>query len=1190
MSFLEFIEYIEKIFWWLLVKSQISEESFRNILNFVDRGYIRFIDFFETTYLYQFLCLTTVDNGSVIGNYIKANNGRISYPVLLELYGEQLGFAFNFLEANEIKSKWNIEDLKTAEPGLFKRLLKSLKPQHRASWSMSEDWYGDFMLRKIYYQIVTDSPMLQVDLITNNVSRTNPIYLFVSMLLDRVFYPFKINYGLDYDMEIKTFNYYQLYYQDYYESIRYHQLGKRFGENYPEFRQPKESLIELYENFYFEDYIKKNIKNKTSPEDLVLYRSDKLSRGFEPYATGEKYGVYSDYVRAVWDYINEVDEYMDHFACYRWNYINLAWWEKDWWLYGPYEDWIELMLREFIWPTYKIFYLYEDILGEELEEFDFGEKTQIFERFQELGFYERWAMLYGSMTRDWFVYNVFNKYEVIGASTLLSGDLNLNEAEPHLEYERVYNYIMSKWDNTEVRIYSQKYKDYMLDRKQTTYDLYGVLKNLDEQHLLNELPIKTDHLIYLMNIYQKSDKFYAIILDWHILYYRITHLQDTLLYFYSYYCPWLNTYPYSKLKPIFDRICYIIWLYISTPVDYLHWKYADEVYAWFFLGFIFSMGYCFNSLVKILLPHNFLYLLRGQRFKIKNKNKKKKENDIRNKITNYSIEDIDNYKNFLTEFFSNINNLESWIFNIDITKEKKNKIFNFLRLDKNSKKAYFEILKKNKNIMYKKLEINEQINFFKNTNKVRYYGEHIKLVAARSKWSIVRLFLTFLVNLWTEVHYERVRIDADEIYSTSRKWKPRILWTNGFSKLVIMWWGKPVSFKAPVYSVYTLILALLKLFAYWMVYFVYIFIIWKFTNPDLNKFHTKREDNQENFYFKGIDNINKWLNIVDIKLKDVEKKIYNFTIKGFTQPKAKWLHYWQRDHIEMTLYSLKETPGARLYYYWVLFGRFFLLLFNKEKKLNIVTVGWKSYTLKFNYLRLKNYVAFLYWEYLIYRGEIKALNSFGFKFWLIVEFFFGLLLVLLFTFITLGWFWIIWWFLIYLKEKYLKYTVKNVLLVHETKKSVRLLFKISTFFFEFWYILYKNPKTNEGLIISFYIKILYPLINKLYWGYFVSKHQFWKGYEEKNIKVGLYKVFYYWGLLLRVFIIDLFIFIYNKFIYLIRWVIIEFKIARLIIRIKNIKKSLLKLVNFLKKQDISSMRYLLLNYLVSCFDYEIPPI
>ena len=102
---------------------------------------------------------------------------------------------------------------------------------------------------------------------------------------------------------------------------------------------------------------------------------------------------------------------------------------------------------------------------------------------------------------------------MVGATTLLSGDLNILKHEPHLEYERIYSFIMSNMDETQVKIYTEKYKDYTFDRPHTTYNVYGTLQEMREKHALHELPIKADHLIYYFNIYEKSDKFCAIYLD-----------------------------------------------------------------------------------------------------------------------------------------------------------------------------------------------------------------------------------------------------------------------------------------------------------------------------------------------------------------------------------------------------------------------------------------------------------------------------------------------------------------------------------------------------------------------------------------------------------------------------------------------------------------------------------------------------
>ena len=71
----------------------------------------------------------------------------------------------------------------------------------------------------------------------------------------------------------------------------------------------------------------------------------------------------------------------------------------------------------------------------------------------------------------------------------------------------------------------------------------------------------------------------------------------------------------------------------------------------------------FNAFLKSLLPHNFLYALKVRRFKIKNSKKVNLFDELKKKTSynniNYSIEDAKNYKYFLEEFSSKINNLEN---------------------------------------------------------------------------------------------------------------------------------------------------------------------------------------------------------------------------------------------------------------------------------------------------------------------------------------------------------------------------------------------------------------------------------------------------------------------------------------------------------------------------------------------------
>jgi len=77
----------------------------------------------------------------------------------------------------------------------------------------------------------------------------------------------------------------------------------------------------------------------------------------------------------------------------------------------------------------------------------------------------------------------------------------------------MYNFIISKIDNTQVNILSEYYNDFLKDKPVTKTDFYGIILEMKEQRLLNKLQIKSDYLVFFIEIYEKSEKFYEFYLD-----------------------------------------------------------------------------------------------------------------------------------------------------------------------------------------------------------------------------------------------------------------------------------------------------------------------------------------------------------------------------------------------------------------------------------------------------------------------------------------------------------------------------------------------------------------------------------------------------------------------------------------------------------------------------------------------------
>ena len=1159
--FIDLLSYFENI---IVGISFYFEGIFNYVISIYDFWFTKTYKFLETKMLYHFLLVGFNDYDSILHSYLTHNIDLISYPIMLELYGEQLDFGFHFMHVFERPLRYEVMD-KTFENSthFFLRNLFS-------ETAYVNDWYLYNLYLRSYYSFIFDLPL--------NFN----YFSFDGMN----------NFGLDFDLQIFFFNYNTLYYQPYDDYLKLFQdIEESSVNNFPENIEP---LIDLYEATSFDAYVNAKVGVKKNLQDITLIRDNRLNYFGRPYKTGEAFGMQSDYVRAVWDYINESSEDSYDFGLYRWDVIKEPWWARSWWLYGPYEYWPEVFTLKFLFEYYIYDHFIQDILDEPYGSipFDFGETHQIHERVWEYRPEFRGAMLWGQPTRDFWVYYLFHVYKSYAYTSILVSDMNTLDTEPHLEYDLLHSFLISNIDQTQINIYSEYYKDYMVDRPQARYDFFGMLSDMREQRLLQKLPLKTDHLVFFIDMYKKSDDFTKLYLDFNIYIYRICNWQDTLnFYFYS-YCSWFNPQPYSRLKKIFDKICYLIWLYTTHPLDYLYWKYSGDVFFIFFCGLIISIGYLFQSLVKSLLPHNFLYALKGQRVQVKKRAVEKKVfSNLNKKIKlDYNFNDIKNYNYFLAEFFSKINNLESWIFNIEITdmkSSKKRKIFNFLKLDKKSKKSYFKILDTNMNIMLKNLKLNEHIKFFYDSNKILYNINYFFLVGIRYNWKTIRLFLKWALNTVTEIYYNRVRKVDDERYR-SDKLKGRWLWTKNYTKFVFIWWGKPVTFKAPVYSVFTLIIALLKLLLYWIVFFIYAWFIWRKTNVSINDFYFKRQSFTENVLFKGNAQIKKWIENIELNIEEINNKLYRFSFKQFDKPEAQWLHSKHKDESEFSLYQVKATPGNRLYYFWVLFSRLFLLLFNNEKKLNVEIIGFKKYTWKYNFLRFKNYIAFLYWEYLIYRGNLKALNNFGYNFRLILEFFFGFicLLSLFIPFFIFVWICLIIFNFILYKVNQILFSINKFILRKELKLFINLFINVWTYFIKFWYFIFKDPKNNEGLILRFYIKIVYPFILRLYRFFFFTKESFYIGYKNKNFWDGIYNMLKYWGLLFLVFFSDLYILIYNFFVDFVRWFIIEFKVAKCILFIKYLIKNINNNYYYWRNMNFKKFIILFKTFIITFFDYE----
>lgn len=971
----ELINYIDKNLIWIILRSleilaNWTHESyyyeyaltfFDYIFNLYDYLFKESIAFLKKSILYHCFLVGFEDYESILYSYLMQNIEIYSYPLILEVYSEQLNFGFKFLKIFYRKSYFE------------QNLIESSNSKHFFIWHWffnspyADEWYAYNMYLKSYYDFIFDLPL-------------NYTKFF---LIDNSFLPPQIeNFGLNFELNVENLNYNKFYYD---ENIYY---NKHFSEE--DFVRKSTPLYELYYDVNSDIIARQNFKDLVGNSSISLIRDNSINFLGKPYRTGESKGVNSAYVRSVWDYINKCCGDSGTFSDIRWWQLKRPWWDRPWWLYGPFEWWPEVLIHKYLFDFYKYSFFLDDLLNNPKNydsPFDFGEKHNIQERAAEYFPPVNRSVLWGSPNRAFWVEFLFNTYSSYTWVNLIVGKYSGIYGEPHLETQNLYNFLISKIDNTTINIYSEYYDDVLIDRPHAQKDFYGMVLEMREHGLLKKMPLKNDNLIFFIEMYEKSENFYSLFLDLKILLYRFYNWKDIIISWYYYIFFWNSPY-YSNYFYLFFKYYYNYDYdhyikFISTRYNYFYENYLYAKLRNFIpIGLFFFYVYIFSALIKSILPQNFIYSLRvkeSAKLKkiLKNKNKKQLYLQLKKKF-NYKIsqENLNYYDVFFLDLFSKINNLESWLFNINSNDLYSNsKSLRLLKLDKKSRNLYLKTLKKNSKSMYKQFLSYDSLKHYNNSSKFSYRLKYFFLMSIRSQWSTLKLFLKWCLFFFRTLYFNVGRAGHTKAsYNKNYKnivWK----WPGILTKLIIIYLIWPIIF---LWFTFT-----------WAVFAVILRKIWRKKNHLFDFFFLRGSFNEQNLH-KTYKDILKVINNIDLSLNEVNVELNKFRVNEFYDENHT-VRFRQREDQNVSILKFKSTPGGRVYFFWSTVARFVFIWWNNLKFINVDTNAINTNLNNNNFVQnLRTFFFFNYWEYVIFRKNFKVFNNFGYSLLFIFEYIFGI--------------------------------------------------------------------------------------------------------------------------------------------------------------------------------------------------------
>ena len=1132
-----------------------------------DYFYAAWLSFVKNSLFYYFLLAGFEDYNLIIHTYLQNNFNMYTYPVILELYAEQLNFSFQYLELsynstqfeNELKESMRLAHLAKYSDGngyfsFFQNFPWSINNLISRNFFVDtvpviNDWYNYHMYLYGYYNYFYDLPLNFFKFLNTSYFPKGSFSGFLNSFEKNK----TTTYGLEFDLSFYNFqNSYLFYGVD------------GFYDKY----MSDTSLSKHSNNNLFISGDLKNFNNifnsKQDQLNSVLIRNNSINTLGSLHSKSDlKNKTFLNYIESS-NYHNI-------------NLENIRFWHSmysDLSTYGTLDWWYDLQVDKYFLKYYQLLFFYEDYVNNlpksDLFYLEIDDERR--EKYEEYFPLELRSIIFGASNRDFWLSFFRNTYDnYIWINTVL-GSIHTFNTEPHLIEENLYNFIISKSDNSEINLYIENYSDFLKSRPKGQDSFYNMIYNMKESGLIQKLPLKTDNLIFFINMYEKIESFYFYYLDCRLFFYKFINLKETLNMYYSYFIWWNNPSEYSKFEQLSDEYfkSFIIYLKLHFYIFIGKWVYPFIKYIpW---ALFFSYVYFFSAFIKAFLPQNLGLYKNTSKFVKKIKNNKF---DVSHKL-NYNIEDIIKNEQNFAKFVSKLTNLEAWIFNLDINSLYKNsKYGRFLKIDTKSRNEYISLLKKNSDYIYQNFKSFESLKHYENSGKLNHNLDYIFLIGKRAKLKTLHLFgvwsLHWFKNLYFNLGRRGLTLDSFSKSSNILTLK----WPEFITKFFQSYFVWPVMF---IWFTVT-----------WVLFLIVMRLIWKAKMPLFN-FFSKRGSFNEHNWFKTQRNISKIFNNIELNLNDVNKELNRFRLNEYKKVN-KFTSLKQRFESHIPVLRLQSTPGGRLYYFWNLLIRFFFILWNNIKMINI-DINSKTFSWNNNNFIQKNKTLFyfIYLEYMFWRSnplklKIKNDRLFIFEYILIILF---PLCFLLFPLILTYYFF---FSLIYIYNKisfkFVKITtsVNNLIKIWLFNTSYQRLINfvevIIYYFLLFWRSIFFDSKKNNGLIVRFYVNFFYKWLCNFSYFIYMVKGAYTLGSKQNQ---GISFVFNY-------IFLKIWVYLLNKFTKSINIIInqINININNLLIFINqinvNINHIYIRIINYEVKYLFEEFFYNFCRFTVNIIKY-----
>lgn len=1061
----------------------------------------------------------------VISSYIQNNYNSNIYPKILELYAEQLDISFYYLQIYHNLSNFDVSINNTVQ---------------NYRWSFFEKinldlLYQDTIYLKAYYDHLLGLPLNFVKFAKHP--------------------EFCKTFGINFDIEFNQLRSEKLFFETSESSLQ--RIILSLDKNFT----VKSNTLSYFANWKnLNNQISWKINNNDHDNDVILVRDnlnywDKtwryLRKSPQPSHKDLTYDyTYNDKLRTIWDYIRVSSDYSKNYELvHTWNVR-----ERDFFFDNYPSWWDQKQIDNYLFRYYNYNFIVNELLSSFNFKgpFDFDENGEYYDLYNEtLQYYDydTKSVLWGASAHDFWLSFLTDSYVSYIWKNIIFGRINSFDHTPHLQSDNLYTFITSLANKSEINIYSESYFDVLKDKARGKYDLYNLVLQANDGGLNGFYPLKNDNLIFYINMYKNLDNFYTYYFEFRKWIYNFTHLYEIftaylsdlqMRYVWKYRVDWSLG---EKTKAAWR---WWFWLekkyffYEDLVIFYFTKKYFYWVFSFLKLITFLVFFYIFSAGIMSILPQNLGYNRRGVKLKFK---KNKTSNFLKNlsKKFQYKTPSIENIDNIFFEFIIKINNLESWIFNIDTNFIKNNKISRFFKIDKKSRNEYISNLKKNHEYLYQDFISSDSIKTYKDNTRIRSTEKYLFLIMQRSRLKLKRSFFRWVFNKWQDVYLNIGRSGFSSKLNNYNFPNNILKWPQFISKLLLSYLLWPTIF---LWLTFT-----------WALFLYIMRSIW-FSERPLFKYFFKRQSFNNYNLHRTIDDIKRVLTNLDLEINEVNKNLNTFRYRELSISEKANLNK-QRSEEHLSLLKISTTPGGRVYFLLNLFFRIIFVWWHHIKIINTTSNGRDLNLFNNTFSQnIKKSFLHIYWEYVLWRRDSRAFNPKPQRFILFwLEFVFGICLPFTFLVSPLIILYYCFFYCFAVKEK----STRNIdIILHNFGKKYnkhvwfRFFKKIIFYVLSFWRFVFVDSKTDQSLITRFYVKIFYPWFCKtlIFCNKLKCSYQF--GIKQNK---GFYFVYKYIKLKVFVFVYDKIAFIYNTYIiYLLNKICNSFYLKNFLLFIQSTKK------------------------------------